>query len=69
MDLRAASKLRNSRSFDLETIKSYAIEMFLGLYALRKAKIIHADIKPDNFLLTRDEKNIKFCDFGTAFPI
>lgn len=69
MDLRAASKLRNSKPFDLDTIRSFGIQMFLGLYALRKARIVHADIKPDNFLMTRDEKSIKFCDFGTAFQI
>lgn len=69
MDLREASKLRHTKPFDLEIIRQFAIQMFLGLYALRKAKLVHADIKPDNFLLTGDGKKIKFCDFGTAFPI
>lgn len=69
MDLRAASKLRHTKPFDLEMVREFAIQMFIGLHGLRKAKLIHADIKPDNFLLSRDGKQIKFCDFGTAFPI
>ena len=35
---------------------------------MRKHKIIHADIKPDNILISKDTKTIKICDFGTAFP-
>jgi len=41
--------------------------MLIALQHLRKNKIIHADIKPDNILLSNDTKNVKLCDFGTAF--
>ena len=34
---------------------------------MKKFKIIHADIKPDNILLSADTKTIKLCDMGTAF--
>jgi serine/threonine-protein kinase PRP4 len=43
--------------------------MFMSLYELRKSKIIHADIKPDNFLFTQDMKKIKLSDFGTSFTV
>lgn len=43
--------------------------MFMSLYELRKNKIIHADIKPDNFLFTQDMKKIKLSDFGTSFTV
>lgn len=43
--------------------------MFLSLHELRKNKLIHADIKPDNFLFTVDLKKIKLSDFGTAFGV
>lgn len=36
---------------------------------LRKNKIIHADIKPDNILISSDTKLLKLCDFGTAFTV
>jgi serine/threonine-protein kinase PRP4 len=43
--------------------------MFLSLHELRKHKIIHADIKPDNFLMDLSLKNIKLADFGTSFSL
>jgi serine/threonine-protein kinase PRP4 len=43
--------------------------MFLSLHELQKHRIIHADIKPDNFLLTLDITRIKLTDFGTAFSV
>lgn len=69
MDLRVASQLRNTKPLDLDSIKIFAIHLFIGLHGLRKAKLVHADIKPDNIMLTLDKKTAKFCDFGTAFPI
>jgi serine/threonine-protein kinase PRP4 len=43
--------------------------LFVALSHLRKNKIIHADIKPDNILISKDTKLLKLCDFGTAFTI
>ncbi len=44
--------------------------MFMSLHELRKNKIIHADIKPDNFLFTnKNYDKIKLCDFGTSYKI
>ena len=43
--------------------------MFLSLHELRKNKIVHADIKPDNFLMDSSFKSIKLADFGTAFTL
>jgi serine/threonine-protein kinase PRP4 len=43
--------------------------MFMSLHELRKNKIIHADIKPDNFLLTNDQVKVRLCDFGTSYKV
>ena len=67
-DLRSYVR-KNQDKITLDHIKSYAIAMFMSLHHLRKNKIIHADIKPDNFLLTEDLSKIKLTDFGTAFYV
>lgn len=35
----------------LEAVRFYAHQMFLGLSLLKKSKILHADLKPDNILV------------------
>jgi serine/threonine-protein kinase PRP4 len=50
-------------------VRLYARQMFLALSLLKKHKIIHADIKPDNIVASKDTKKIKLCDFGSAFPV
>jgi serine/threonine protein kinase len=37
-----------------------------GLGHAHKCGIIHRDIKPQNLLLTKDQKVVKLCDFGVA---
>lgn len=50
----------------LKAVRAYAHQMFLGLALMRKANILHADLKPDN-LLVNDARNIlKICDLGSA---
>lgn len=34
---------------------------------MKKNKVIHADLKPDNIVITKDTKIIKICDYGTAY--
>lgn len=43
--------------------------MFMSLHELRKNKIIHADVKPDNYLYTLDNNKIKLSDFGTSYIV
>ena len=62
-------------------VRLYAISMMLISHELRISKMVHADIKPDNFLfketleLKKNEKlsertvvnNLILADFGTSF--
>jgi serine/threonine-protein kinase PRP4 len=38
---------------NLRAVRAYAHQMFLALSLMRKANIMHADIKPDNILVRR----------------
>ncbi len=54
---------------NLKAIKVYARQLFLALSLLEKARIIHADIKPDNILVSLDRKTLKLADFGSASDV
>lgn len=43
----------------LNLIKKLINSIFLGLYELNLSKIIHCDIKPNNFMITCNDKKIK----------
>ena len=50
----------------ISTVQTYARELLKSLYFLKKKGLVHADIKPDNILLSKDAKKLKLCDFGTV---
>ena len=52
----------------MAAVRTYAMQLFVALNHLKKHKLVHADLKPDNILVSKDTKTIKLCDFGTAFP-
>lgn len=54
---------------NIEAVKFYAQRMMLALKTLRKCKIMHADIKPDNMLLNENHTLLKLGDFGSASPV
>lgn len=51
---------------NLNAVKSYAVQMFLALSLLKKCDIMHADIKPDNILVSESKAVLKVCDLGSA---
>lgn len=56
----------SGNGLSLQAVKTYARQMFSGLKHLQDCQIIHADLKPDNILVSLDKKTIKLCDLGTA---
>lgn len=51
---------------NLRAIRAYAQQIFLGLSLLRKCNILHADLKPDNLLVSDNRNMLKVCDLGSA---
>lgn len=54
------------RDLSMEQMMQICIELCHGLDFLHQHKIIHRDIKPGNFLFSRDGKQVKIVDFGLS---
>ncbi|KAK8872135.1 hypothetical protein M9Y10_007896 [Tritrichomonas musculus] len=55
---------------DLETIYKIMYQMSLGVCYLHDMRVLHGDIKPENFVLMKDDKynpEIRIIDFGSAY--
>lgn len=59
-------KFGNNVGINLQATKAYAYQMFVALAHMRKCSIIHADLKPDNILVSENRNILKICDLGTA---
>ncbi|KJX97056.1 serine/threonine-protein kinase prp4 [Zymoseptoria brevis] len=67
MDLREAiKKFGRDVGITMQAVKLYAYQMFQALVHMKSAEVLHADLKPDNILVSENKKYIKVCDFGTA---
>jgi serine/threonine-protein kinase len=62
-DLRTHIK---ERKLSLQQMLVIMIKLSYGLDYLHTNRIVHRDIKPGNFMLTRDLKHVKIFDFGLS---
>ncbi|KAK4974806.1 U4/U6 small nuclear ribonucleoprotein prp4 [Elasticomyces elasticus] len=66
-DLREVlKKFGRNVGLNLRAIRSYAQQMFLSLSHMKKCQILHADLKPDNVLVSEKRNLLKVYDLGTA---
>ncbi|GJJ14314.1 hypothetical protein Clacol_008578 [Clathrus columnatus] len=54
---------------NIRAVRAYTSQLFLALSLLRKSSIMHADIKPDNILVSENKTVLKVCDFGSASDV
>mmetsp|Transcript_118165 Transcript_118165/g.329532 ORF Transcript_118165/g.329532 Transcript_118165/m.329532 type:complete len:609 (-) Transcript_118165:767-2593(-) len=69
-DLRAALKKHTkNKGMALQAVRVYAKQLLVGVRHMHRCEIIHADIKPDNILISDDNSIVKLCDLGTAVEL
>lgn len=54
---------------NLAAVSRYAQQLLLALKLCKRCRIVHADFKPDNILVTASNTQVKLCDFGSASDI
>lgn len=59
-------KMIDFKDVSAETVQNYCVQMFEGLFAMRKHRLFHRDIKPDNILVNLKESKLYYCDFGLS---
>ncbi|KEP47957.1 Serine/Threonine kinase catalytic domain protein [Rhizoctonia solani 123E] len=70
MNLRdVIKKFGKDVGLNIRAVRAYAHQLFLALSLLKKANIMHADIKPDNILVNDTKTVVKLCDLGSASDI
>jgi serine/threonine-protein kinase PRP4 len=68
MNLREAlKKFGKDVGINIGAIRMYGRQLFVALKHLMDLRIVHADLKLDNILCSGDLKQVKLCDFGSAF--
>jgi serine/threonine-protein kinase PRP4 len=67
MNLREVlKKFGKDVGINIKAVRIYAQQLFLSLSLLKKCNILHADIKPDNILVSESKNTLKMCDLGSA---
>jgi len=62
----ALKKYTKDKGMSLQAVRAYSKQLLIALRHIHKNNIIHADIKPDNILISAGHNVVKICDLGSA---
>ena len=69
-DLRAlAARYGRGVGLSLAAARAYATQLLLALSHVASCGIVHADVKPDNVLVSKDRSRVVLADFGSALVL
>ena len=67
MNLRElTNKYGRNVGLSIKAVGVYAAQLLMALRHLKRCRVLHADIKPDNILVNARRSKVKLCDFGSA---
>jgi len=66
---RAIKRFTKNKGMSLLAVRSYTSQLLIALHHMREHGIIHADLKPDNILISKNHQTVKICDLGTALEL
>jgi len=68
MNLRETlKKFGKGVGINIKSVRSYSRQLLIALRHIASLRVVHADIKPDNILVSEDFRTVQLCDFGSAF--
>lgn len=65
----AVKKYTKDKGMSLHAVRSYTKQLLISLRHIHRLQIIHADIKPDNILISAGHNVVKICDLGSAMDL
>eukprot|EP00927_Polykrikos_kofoidii_P048926 TRINITY_DN43094_c0_g1_i1.p1 TRINITY_DN43094_c0_g1~~TRINITY_DN43094_c0_g1_i1.p1 ORF type:complete len:645 (-),score=160.80 TRINITY_DN43094_c0_g1_i1:52-1920(-) len=65
----ALKKYTKDKGMSLRAVRAYTKQLLVALSHIHRCGIIHADIKPDNILISAGHNLVKICDLGSAMEL
>jgi len=65
----AVKKYTKDKGMSLKAVRAYTRQLLIALQHIHRCQLIHADIKPDNILITAGHNLVKICDLGSAVEL
>jgi serine/threonine-protein kinase PRP4 len=65
----ALKKYTKDKGMTLQAVRVYSKQLLIALRHIHRCNIIHADVKPDNILISAGHNVVKLCDLGSAMDI